>query len=81
MLRAVLSGEEARSLLKLQSAHYVGLQFPTTTQDQKVDFVIMRILGAELGEEFQAGFYCFDASTASVEGAIQACTANLPVTI
>lgn len=77
MLRAVLSDEETRSLLKLQSAHYVGLQFPTMTPDQKVDFVVLRIFAGELAEEWQAGFYCFEGDLVGIEESIQTCTAKL----
>jgi hypothetical protein len=76
ILRAVLSREEARSLLKHLSVHYVGQQFPTAVQDAR-DFAIIRILPEELSEEWEAGFYCFDADIMRVEDAIQASTANL----
>jgi hypothetical protein len=45
--------------------------------DQTGDFVIIRILDRELGEEWQAYFYCFDADIMRVENAIQASTAKL----
>ncbi len=35
ILRAVLSWEECRSLLKLFSVQYAGLQFPTMTQQDQ----------------------------------------------
>lgn len=77
ILRAVLSREEVRSLLKHLSVHYVGQQFPTAAQDHAGDFAIIRILHEELGEEWEPGFYCFDADIMRVEDAIQASTANL----
>lgn len=77
ILRAVLSGEEVRNLLKDLSVHYVGQQFPALAQDQTGDVAIIRILDEELGEEWQAGFYCFDANIMRVEEAIQASTAKL----
>jgi hypothetical protein len=78
ILRAVLSREEARSLLKHLSVHYVGQRFPTAAQDQTGDVAIIRILDEELGEEWHAGFYCFDGDIMRVEDAIQASTTNLP---
>ena len=44
ILRAVLSWEETRNLLKLCSAQYAGLQFPTTAQGRASDFAVLRIL-------------------------------------
>ena len=77
MLRAVLSGDEAKNLLNLQSVQYVGLQFPTLAQNRNADFVVLRIFEGELCAEWQAGFYCFDADITRIEEAIQACTAKL----
>jgi hypothetical protein len=76
ILRAVLSRKEARSLLKHV---YVGQQFPTAVQGQTDgDVAIIRILDEEgLGEEWQDGFYSFDANIMRVEEAIQASTAKL----
>jgi len=79
MLRAVLSGEEAKSLLKLQTAHYTGLEFPKMTPDRKADFAVMRIFETELHGEWRAGYYCFEADVDGIEVAIQTCTAKLPV--
>jgi hypothetical protein len=72
-------GKRRRSetLLKDLSVHYVGQQFPALAQDQTGDVAIIRILDEELGEEWQAGFYCFDSNIMRVEEAIQASTAKL----
>jgi hypothetical protein len=78
MLRAVLSSEEAASLLKLQLAHYVGMHFPPTTENHKADFGVLRVSEAEGQGEWRVGFYCFDADIMVLEEAIQACTARLP---
>jgi hypothetical protein len=53
--------------------------FPTAVQGQTDgDVAIIRILDEEgLGEEWQAGFYSFDANIMRVEEAIQASTAKL----
>jgi hypothetical protein len=77
ILRAVLSSEEGRSLLKQHSFHYAGPQFPTTAQDRAADFAVLRILDEERDEEWRAGFYRLDADIMRIEEAIQACTAML----
>jgi hypothetical protein len=74
ILRAVLSWEEGRSLLKLHSVHYAGQQFPTTDQGRAADFAILRIFEEELDEDWRAGFYHFDADIMRIEEALQACT-------
>lgn len=75
MLRSVLSSEEAKTLLKLQSGQYVGSQFPTMAQNQRVNFAVLRIFNGEI-LEWRAGFYCFDAEITDVEEALRACTAK-----
>jgi hypothetical protein len=77
ILRAVLSSEEGKSLLKRHSFHYTGKQFPTKAQDRVADFAILRIFDEELDEEWRAGFYCLDADIMRIEEAVQACTARL----
>jgi hypothetical protein len=79
MLRAVLSSEEAASLLKLRSAHYVGLDFPTITENSKADFGVLRVCETEGHGEWRVGFYCFDTDIMALEEAIQACIAKLPI--
>jgi hypothetical protein len=71
MLRAVLSWQEANTLLKSQAAHYVGAQFPN---DKTADFAVLRIVEGERREERQAGFYRFDADIEEIEAAIRVCT-------
>jgi hypothetical protein len=78
ILRAVLSGEAGRSLLKQQSFHYAGEQFPTTAQDRATDFAVLRIFDNDLDEKWRAGFYLFEADIMRIEEAVQACTARLP---
>jgi hypothetical protein len=78
MLRAVLSSEEAASLLKLRPAHYVGLHFPTMTENSKADFGVLHVSEAEGHGEWRIGFYCFDTDIMALEGAIQTCTAKPP---
>jgi hypothetical protein len=77
ILRAVLSREAGRSLLKQHSFHYAGPQFPTTAQDRATDFAVLRIFDEELGGEWRAGFYRLDADIMRIEEAVQACTAGL----
>ena len=48
MLRAVLSGEEAGSLLKQHTSHYAGQQFPAAAQGRAADFAVLRIFEKEL---------------------------------
>jgi hypothetical protein len=74
IVRAVLSSEDGRSLLKRHSFHYTGKQFPTTAQDRVADFAVLRIFDEELDEEWRAGFYCLDADIMRIEEAVQACT-------
>lgn len=78
MLRAVLSSEEAASLLELRSAHYVGPLFPTVSENGKADFGVLRISEVEGHGEWRVGFYCFDTDIMALEEAIQTCTAKLP---
>jgi hypothetical protein len=73
ILRAVLSGEQTDNLMKLQAAHYVGIQFP---ENQKVDFAVLHIFEGEPRQERKAGFYRFFADIEEMEAAIQICTAK-----
>jgi hypothetical protein len=75
MLRSALPSEEAKRLLKLQSAHYVGSQFPAMAQNQRVNFAVLRIFNNEIGE-WRAGLYCFDADITDIEETLQACMAK-----
>ncbi len=78
ILRAVLSTEEGKCLLKKRTAQYAGQQFPTAAQNQVVDFAVLRIFNEELGDKWQSGFYRFDADIAKIEESIQGCTTILP---
>jgi|SRR5689334_22508906 len=73
MLRAVLSWEESRNLLKLYSVQYAGLQFPTMTQDRASDFAVLRILDEEGNDKWQVGFYSFDGDILQIEEWVQTC--------
>lgn len=77
ILRAVLTPDEAKSLLKKVSASFAGEQFPATTQEQKYDFAVLRIFDGELGEKWQAGFYRFGEEIAKIEEVVQASTTKL----
>lgn len=80
MLRAVLSSEEATCLLSELPVLYAGQQFPTMTEDQNFDFVVLRVFEEELDRKRPAGFYRFDADITRIEEAVQACTAQLSQT-
>jgi hypothetical protein len=75
ILRAVLSWEECRSLLKLFSVQYAGLQFPTMTQ-QDQGFAVLGLLKGELDETWRVGFYSFDADLLQVEEWVQTCVVS-----
>src|SRR5208282_750689 len=77
ILRAVLSGKEAGSLLNQHATHYVGKQFPTTVQDRTTDFAVLHIHDEEIDAKWRVGFYSFDADIMRIEEAVQACTAKL----
>jgi hypothetical protein len=79
-LRAVLSWEETRDLLKLRSVEYAGLQLPTTAQGRVSDFAVLRILDEERDDRWQVGFYSFDGNILQIEEWVQTCikSRNLP---
>jgi hypothetical protein len=74
MLRAVLSLDEGKCLLKLHTSHYVGLEFPAPTVDSPADFAILRMLDEEPKGGYLVGFYRFDADIGRIEEAVRACT-------
>jgi hypothetical protein len=80
MLRTVLSWEQAKDLLRLLPANYVGLQFPATIRDRKNDFAALRVFKAESDKEWWVGFYCFDADITEIEEAMQICSTKLSET-
>jgi hypothetical protein len=73
ILRAVLSWEESRNLLKLCSVQYAGLQFPTIAQDRASDFAVLRILDEERNDKWQVGFYSLDGDILQIEELVQTC--------
>jgi hypothetical protein len=77
ILRAVLSSEEGRYLLKEHSSQYFGQQFPAAGQSPGVDFAVLRIFDGEMSEECRAGFYLFDEDVIRIEGAVHSCEAGL----
>ena len=77
-LRAVLSSEEGRRLLKEHSAHYLGKQFPASPSPG-VDFAVLRVFEGEMNAEWRAGFYLFEDNTLRIEEAVHSCNANPPV--
>jgi hypothetical protein len=81
ILRAVLSWEEFRNLLKLFSVQYAGLQFPTMTQ-QDQGFAVLSMLKGEPDDAWRVGFYRFDTGLLRIEEWVQTCIASrnpLPV--
>jgi hypothetical protein len=77
ILRAVLSSEEGRYLLKEYSAKYAGQQYPTTGQRSGVDFAVLRIFEGEMTEQWRAAFYLFDDDVIRIEGAVQSCEGRI----
>jgi hypothetical protein len=74
ILRAVLSWEEGKNLLKLLSVRYVGMLFPKMAEGQAADFAVLRVFDKEPVDPWQAGFYTLDGDLARIEDAVQACT-------
>ena len=66
-LRAVLSTEEGLYLLDKHPAHYIGQQFPTTCQDPRPDFAVLRIFEGEVSKQLRAGFYLLEEDIMQVE--------------
>jgi hypothetical protein len=73
ILRAVLSCEEGRNLLKLCSVRYAGLQFPTMANGRNPDFAVIRIFEGERDDKWQVGFYSFDGDIMQIEEGVQTC--------
>ena len=63
ILRAVLSWEQGRSLLKQHPFRYAGQQFPTKAQDRAADFAVLRVFDEELDMKWRAGFYRCDCDS------------------
>jgi hypothetical protein len=70
-LRAALSSEECRRLLKEHQAQYVGQQFPTEGLSSEVDFAVLSISEEEVSAEYGIGFYLFDHDIVRIEEAVQ----------
>lgn len=71
ILRAVLSWEECRNLLKQCSVQYAGLQFPALAQGRAS--AVLRILDEEREGKWQGGFYSFDGDLLQIEEWVQTC--------
>jgi hypothetical protein len=77
ILRAVLSSEAARFLLKGYPHKYSGQEFPATGDDQREDIAVLRIIAGGVDEEFQAGFYVLDEDIMYIEEELQSLTNKL----
>jgi hypothetical protein len=75
VLRAVLSSEEALSLLGEHLILYFGTEFPIRP-DERADFAVLRIFEGELHEQQRAGFYTFSDDVMKVEESVQLCDSN-----
>ena len=71
ILRAVLSLEESRNLLKQHMIRYAGKQFPTASQGLKADFAVLQVFDGETNEEWKSGFYQFDDDITQVEATVR----------
>jgi hypothetical protein len=63
MLRAVISPAEAKQLIGMRRARYVGEQFPAVSgaADKSKDFAVLGFAPDEAQGEWRAGYYCFEA--------------------
>jgi len=71
ILRAVLSPEQVRIMLKEHSVRSAGHQFPTAALTSKDDFAVLQVFELEASEELAAGFYLFDEDITQIEEEIQ----------
>ncbi len=73
VLRAILSSEEGRWLLKAHSAKYAGHQFPSTDHNSGGSFAVVRIFEGEGSEEWRVGFYLLHDDMMGIEEAVNSC--------
>ena len=73
VLRAILSSEEGRWLLKAHSAKYAGHQFPSTDYNSEGSFAVVRIFEGEGSEEWRVGFYFLRDDMMRIEKAVHSC--------
>jgi hypothetical protein len=66
-LRAVLSPEQVRVMLKEHSTRCAGKQFPMTAHTTNDDFAILQVFEVEASKEYAAGFYLFDEAIMQIE--------------
>ncbi len=73
MLRAVLSWDECIRVMDLDSAIYVGTQFPSGSigPNRASEVAILRVLPEESNEDWYAGYYRFDTSVMEMNEALQ----------
>ena len=71
ILRAVLSLEGSRNLLKQHVIRYAGKQFPTASQSPRVDFAVLQVFDGETNGEWKSGFYQFDDDIMQIEATVQ----------
>lgn len=76
VLRAVLSTEEGKSLLKGHSAQYAGRDFPTMVREPDGDFAILRLFEGEVTEQWRPGFYWFHEDILRIEEVVQSYNAK-----
>ena len=76
MLRAVLSWEDGRDLLKEHLAHYAGKEFPTHGHGARADFAVLQVLETKMSDEWKPGFYRLDAEITKIEEAVCRCSAE-----
>src|SRR5215469_13380468 len=68
ILRAVLSREEGRALLRMHAADYAGRKFPEAAEN---NCALLRIFDEEADKAWRAGFYRFAADVMQIEQALR----------
>lgn len=71
ILRAVVSLEKVRVMLKEYSAQCAGHQFPVIAHTANDDFAILQVFEGEESKEFTAGFYLFGEDIKQIEEELQ----------
>jgi hypothetical protein len=72
VLRAVVSSEDGRWLLKAHSAKYAGPQFPTS-DNSEANFAVLRIFPGEESEEMHVGFYLLYDDIGKIDATVHFC--------
>ena len=68
ILRAVLSREEGRALLRRHAADYAGRKFPEAAES---NCALLRIFDEEADKAWRAGFYRFAVDVMQIEQALR----------